>query len=189
MGKFALECPKCGSINTASNFIFAKKVIHCGTCGEEINVKQAKLISKKCPSCGNVFIYDQSKKGAKECPACGHLFHNANEAKTVEYSVVSVECPQCGCGVEANKHDHNFTCPLCGEVFDVEKEYARAQQVKGSTISVIEYEGDNTTLVWKHPIKNFNMGSQLIVRESQEAVVFINGNAFGPYPAGSYTLD
>lgn len=32
MAKFAIECPKCGSVNTASTFIFSKKVIQCGTC-------------------------------------------------------------------------------------------------------------------------------------------------------------
>ena len=29
--------------------------------------------------------------------------------------------------------------------------------------SVIKYEGDNTTFVWKYPETDFNIGSQLIV--------------------------
>ena len=38
---------------------------------------------------------------------------------------------------------------------------------------VIKYEGDNSTFIWKHPCEDFNLGSQLIVHESQEAV-FMN---------------
>lgn len=30
-------------------------------------------------------------------------------------------------------------------------------------------------LVWKHPAEDFNMGSQLIVHESQVAIFFRNG--------------
>lgn len=54
MAKFMLECPKCNSLNTASTFIFSKKLIQCGTCGEEINVKQSRVTSKKCTNCGKV---------------------------------------------------------------------------------------------------------------------------------------
>ena len=49
--------------------------------------------------------------------------------------------------------------------------------------SVIKYEGDNSTFIWKHPCEDFNTSSQLIVHESQEAIFFLNGQAldlFGP---------
>ena len=49
--------------------------------------------------------------------------------------------------------------------------------------SVIKYEGDNSTFIWKHPCEDFNTSSQLIVHESQEAILFLNGQAldlFGP---------
>lgn len=184
---FALECPKCGSINTASNFFFAKKVIKCGTCGEEINVKQSRLISKECPHCGKVFIFDQSKKEAA-CPHCNRKMQRY-DAETVRYQMVTIHCPQCGCGVEANKNNTDYVCPLCKEHINVATEFAKAQLVKNNTISVIKYEGDNDALVWKHPIEDFNMGSQLIVHESQEAIVYINGQANGPYTEGQYTLD
>lgn len=55
--------------------------------------------------------------------------------------------------------------------------------------SVIQYEGDNTTFVWKHPTENFNMGSQLIVRESQEALFFMDGQALDLFPPGKHTLE
>ena len=36
--------------------------------------------------------------------------------------------------------------------------------------SVIKYEGDDCTFIWKHPCEDFNISSQLIVHESQEAI-------------------
>lgn len=54
---------------------------------------------------------------------------------------------------------------------------------------IIKYEGDNTTFVWKHPCEDFNMGSQLIVHESQEAVFFMNGQALDLFGSGRYTLE
>ena len=39
MGKFFIECPHCGTSNQASTFIFAKKVIECGHCKKDIDVK------------------------------------------------------------------------------------------------------------------------------------------------------
>lgn len=56
-------------------------------------------------------------------------------------------------------------------------------------LDVIKYEGDNQTLVWKHPAEDFNTKSQLIVHESQEAVFFKNGVALDCFPAGRHTLD
>jgi len=55
--------------------------------------------------------------------------------------------------------------------------------------SVIKYEGGNDTFIWKHPIQDFNTGSQLIVHESQEAVFFMNGQALDLFPAGRHTLE
>ena len=40
--------------------------------------------------------------------------------------------------------------------------------------SVIKYEGDNSTFIWKHPCEDFNTSSQLIVHEAQEAILFLN---------------
>lgn len=53
---------------------------------------------------------------------------------------------------------------------------------------VIKYEGDNSTFVWKHPIEDFNTGSQLIVHESQEALFFKNGLALDLFGPGRHTL-
>lgn len=56
-------------------------------------------------------------------------------------------------------------------------------------VSVIKYEGDNSTFVWKHPKEDFSTSSQLIVHESQEAVFFFNGQPLDLFGSGRYTLE
>ena len=56
-------------------------------------------------------------------------------------------------------------------------------------VSIIKYEGNNDTLVWKHPTKDFKYGSQLIVHESQEAIFFRDGQALDLFGPGRYTLE
>ena len=56
-------------------------------------------------------------------------------------------------------------------------------------IDVIKYEGNNDTFVYKHPVEDFNAGTQLIVHESQEAIFFRDGKAMDRFGAGKYTLD
>ncbi|MBR6777170.1 MAG: SPFH domain-containing protein [Clostridia bacterium] len=188
MGKFAIECPKCGTVNTASTFILAKKVIKCGTCHNDINVKEARLMSKVCPHCGKVFVYDQAKGHKKDCPSCGKRI-DANKAETVTYKMTHINCPQCSCTVEVDKNAETYACPICNCEIEVQKELVKEKLVKDLKLSVLEYQGDNSTFVWKHPIEDFNYGSTLIVRESQEAIFLHNGEALDPFGPGSYKLE
>ena len=55
--------------------------------------------------------------------------------------------------------------------------------------SIIKYEGDNSTFIWKHPCEDFNTTTQLIVHESQEAVFFMNGQALDSFGPGRHTLE
>lgn len=55
-------------------------------------------------------------------------------------------------------------------------------------VSVIKYEGDNSTFIWKHPVEDFNTGTQLIVHESQEAIFFMNGQALDLFGPGRHEL-
>lgn len=55
--------------------------------------------------------------------------------------------------------------------------------------SIIMYEGDNSTFVWKHPCEDFNSMTQLIVHESQEALFMMNGQALDLFGPGRYTLE
>ena len=54
---------------------------------------------------------------------------------------------------------------------------------------VIKYEGDNSTFIWKHPREDFNIFSQLVVHESQEAILFMDGQALDQFGPGRYTLE
>lgn len=60
---------------------------------------------------------------------------------------------------------------------------------KEGLVSIIKYDGDNETLVWKHPVEDFKLGTQLIVHESQEAVFFKDGRALDSFGAGRHTLE
>lgn len=77
-----------------------------------------------------------------------------------------------------------------GKIADSTNVESVTKKIKENAIaSVIEYEGDNTTFIWKHPTENFNTGSQLIVHESQEAVFFMNGEALDLFGPGRHTLE
>ena len=53
---------------------------------------------------------------------------------------------------------------------------------------VIKFEGDPNQLVWKHPAEDFNTTSQLIVDETHEALLVLNGNAADLFGPGRHTL-
>jgi membrane protease subunit (stomatin/prohibitin family) len=55
-------------------------------------------------------------------------------------------------------------------------------------IDVIKYEGDNNTFIWKHPSEDFNIFTQLVVHENQEALFYYNGEALDLFGPGRYTL-
>ena len=81
-----------------------------------------------------------------------------DQAQTVEFS-----CAQCGVRLRTSKSANTYICPVCDFENNV-AERIKTEQIKHDGLaSIIKYEGDNETLVWKHPIEDFNMGSQLIV--------------------------
>ena len=47
--------------------------------------------------------------------------------------------------------------------------------VMKAMFEVIKYEGDNSTLVYRYPIEDFNTKSKLIVQQSQEAIFYSKG--------------
>lgn len=55
-------------------------------------------------------------------------------------------------------------------------------------LDVINYEGENDVLVWKHPCEDFNTGSHLIVHESQEALFMCNGQVLDTFGPGRHDL-
>lgn len=183
MSKFVIECPSCGRYAEASTGFFAKKKIDC-TCGHVIHVKTEKYSSKVCPHCGNTVVYDQSNGEEAKCPVC-HEKINTLESKK---ALVEFTCPSCSCKLFADKNAEKYTCPLCDTEISVQERIAKEAVKNQGLASVIKYEGGNDTFVWKHPIEDFNLGTQLIVHESQEAIFFRDGKALDLFGAGRYTL-
>ena len=184
MSKFVITCPNCGKPVEASKGFFSKKKIYC-SCGYVINVQTEKLASKRCPHCENVFVYDQSKKNSAECPIC----HTKVSTFIFKQPLVDFSCKQCGVKLSASKGGDSFVCPVCDYENNIQERIVAETVKKEELASVIKYEGDNDTFVWKHPIEDFNYGSQLIVHESQEAIFFKDGEALDLFGPGRYTLE
>jgi membrane protease subunit (stomatin/prohibitin family)/predicted RNA-binding Zn-ribbon protein involved in translation (DUF1610 family) len=141
------------------------------------------MASVACPHCGNVVVYDQGKK-KPVCPVCNQEILPATGQKLVAF-----KCPECGVSLQASNVGQEYTCPICDCHIDVQHEVAKAKYSGEGLVSKIEYMGDNNTFVYKHPIENFAMGSQLIVHESQEAVFYRDGQALDLFGPGRHTLD
>ncbi len=184
MAKFAIECPKCGKYAEAKTGFFARKKIEC-SCGNVINVRTDRLASRECPHCGNQIAFDQSKGAKAVCPVCRELINTmAEQQKTEEFS-----CAQCGVRLITAKSAKTYVCPVCDFVNDVQERITQEKIKRDGLASIIKYEGDSSTLIWKHPIEDFNYGSQLIVHESQEAIFFRDGQALDLFGPGRYTLE
>ena len=184
MSKFVIECPNCGRYAEAKTGFFARKKIDC-SCGCTIDVRTDKLASRTCPHCGNHVVFDQSKGAKAKCPVCGEPINTmAEQDKTVEFS-----CGQCGVRLRTAKGTSSYICPVCDHVNDVAERLKTEEIKRDGLASIIKYEGDSEALVWKHPIEDFNLGSQLIVHESQEAIFFRDGQALDLFGAGRYTLE
>ncbi|GKX67681.1 SPFH domain-containing protein [Inconstantimicrobium mannanitabidum] len=56
-------------------------------------------------------------------------------------------------------------------------------------IEVIKYNGGPDTFAWKYPSEELGTWSQLIVNESQEAILFKGGKALDVFQSGRHTLD
>lgn len=184
MPKFVIECPNCGRYAEAKTGFFARRKIDCA-CGYTIDVRTDKLSSRTCPHCGNNVVFDQSRGASAKCPVCGEPINTrAEQDKTVEFS-----CGQCGVRLRTARGASSYICPVCDHVNDVAERLKSEQIKRDGLASIIKYEGDNETLVWKHPIEDFNLGSQLIVHESQEAIFFRDGQALDLFGPGRYTLE
>ena len=184
MSKFVIECPSCGRYAEAKTGFFAHRKIKC-SCGNVINVRTDKLTSRECPHCGNNVVFDQSKGEKAKCPICHEPINTmAEQSNTYEFS-----CAQCGIRLRTSKGAATYTCPVCDCVNDVAERVATEKIKHDGLASIIKYEGDNSTFIWKHPIEDFNYGSQLIVHESQEAVFFKDGQALDTFGPGRYTLE
>lgn len=55
-------------------------------------------------------------------------------------------------------------------------------------VKVVEYKGPSNILAWKFPQDDLGTWTQLVVRESQEAILFKDGRALDLFGAGRHTL-
>ncbi len=188
MGKLYIRCPECQDfVEVKTGFITGRVLQQNIRCGHNhvIDVKSARMTSKRCPSCGNSVAYDQLKGQKAKCPVC-----NADlVTPESENNLLHFRCSTCGCNLSAAKDEETVTCPLCESVINVAAQAKLEAERKKGLPSVIKFEGDNLTFVWKHPQTDFVTGSQLIVHETQTAVFFRNGEALDSFPAGRYTLE
>lgn len=184
MSKFVIQCPNCGKYAEAKTGFFARKKIDC-TCGYTINVRTDKMASRECAHCGNTVVFDQSEGERARCPVCGEPINSQSDRnQTAEFS-----CGQCGVRLCASKAAATYVCPVCDYENDLRERLLSEKIKKDGLASIIKFEGDNEALIWKHPIEDFNLGSQLIVHESQEAIFFRDGQALDLFGAGRYTLE
>lgn len=56
-------------------------------------------------------------------------------------------------------------------------------------IEVVKYEGSPDVFAWKYPHQELGTWTQLIVNESQEAILFKGGQAFDVFTSGRHTLE
>ena len=56
-------------------------------------------------------------------------------------------------------------------------------------VEVVKYDGAPEVFAWKYPNAELGTWTQLIVNESQEAVLFKDGKAYDVFSGGKYTLD
>lgn len=184
MSKFVIQCPNCGKYAEAKTGFFARKKIDCA-CGYTINVRTDKMASRECAHCGNTVVFDQSEGERARCPVCGEPINSQSDRnQTAEFS-----CGQCGVRLRASKAAATYVCPVCDHENDLRERLLSEKIKKDGLASIIKFEGDNEALIWKHPIEDFNLGSQLIVHESQEAIFFRDGQALDLFGAGRYTLE
>ena len=180
MPQIIIECPACRKPIRAGIGVFSKKKIYCN-CGFAIDVSAERMAEKQCPHCGNTVVYDRKNSESATCPVC-HMKINAGK------ELIKISCPSCKAQLTADKSAKTYICPQCKVLIDVQ---ARVEQEKTSgKASVIRWDmGMNDILVYRHPIENFNIGSQLIVSEGQKAVFFRNGKGLDVFGPGRHILE
>lgn len=187
MAKIAIKCPNCDKYVEASNGLFglfATKKVKCSCSSIPFEVKLNKMASKKCPHCGNQVLFDQMKGEKAICPVCRQTLNTLEDNQ----KIASFSCAQCGIMLESSISDATCECPVCSFTNNVQERIAAEKIKKDGLASIIKYEGNNDTFVWKHPIEDFNYGSQLIVHETQEAIFFKDGQALDLFGPGRHTL-
>lgn len=179
MAKFTMECPRCKKPLQVSTGLFAKNKVTCPQCKKEIDVALEKMVEESCPRCGGKVVYDISKPSSAICPTCHTNIKSGQQEE--------ITCPSCQMHLNVDKNAKTCVCPQCKSTIDVQARLA--QKESGKTAQVIKWDGENGVFIYRHPMENFKLGSQLIVKESQKAIFFRNGQALDVFGPGRYTLE
>ena len=188
MAKIIITCPDCNSDIYVSTF---SKTAKCDHCGKIVNVKRERMAKIECPHCGKTGLYKFGLENIK-CSNCKKTFSANESANDVFNKRVQILCPKCNMSISVrlNGNSEQYAdCPGCGTHIDVKREIAINSQYDPNSISVIKYEGDSNFLSYKHTIEKINMGSQLIVGPSQEAVFVLGGQPLDLFGPGTHTLN
>lgn len=182
--KILIECPHCGRINQASTGFFSKRNITC-TCGETINIADAKMVTKECPKCGNLVVYNKAKTSDPICPVCSeHLLSGTEDFKFVE-----IVCEDCSTHITAKKYDIYIECPICGRTIDVQERLKKQEYIDKKQPLLLSSDAPADIIVVKHRLSNFPLGSQIIVNDSQIALLVADGKLIHTYTSGKYTIN
>ena len=181
--RILIKCPTCATYFEGKLGFMSAGTVRC-KCGTKINLKDQRYQSKKCAFCENTIICDVTDTEAK-CPICNHYVNKKEDM----ISNVDLHCPECNALFTVNKNATVATCPMCNVKIEVKELLKKLEAKERTEVSLIKYNGGKNMFVWKHPIENFPVGSQLIVGESQEAIFYRDGVAYDSYEAGRYTLN
>ena len=179
MAKYIMDCPRCKKPLQVSTGLFAKKKVACPHCKREIVPSLEKVAEEICAHCGSRVVYDRTKPNSAICPTCHTKLRSGKQEQ--------ITCPSCLMPMDVDKSAKTCTCPQCKSVFDVQSRLAQKESSK--TAQVIHWEGEKDVFIYRHPVENFKLGSQLIVKEGQKAIFFRNGQALDIFGPGRYTLE
>lgn len=190
MAQIIINCPQCGETLKVATWGKNSKNIQCSHCGSIVDVKQLRMNSVECPFCGTISLCKKKAEQVK-CPGCKKTFKPTETVEDALKRRISLNCPNCNCHISLRLEEQqtHAICPICKTDIDVVKEVAKESQYDSQKISVIQYTGDPSVLVYRHPIEKINMGSQLIVGHSQEAIFVHGGQALDLFGPGTHTLN
>ena len=136
-----------------------------------------------CPECNTLNDYNSGIFGSKTATCCGC-------GKMIEVKLLTdIVCPECRNDIKVVRTVEEFKCPLCGNVINAKSTVANQLSGTNSKITVISHRSLPREIAKLYTQKEISIGSQLIVDNNQEAILFINGQDCGTFGPGKYTID
>lgn len=182
--KIIVECSKCKRVAEYKYGFFKKKEHEC-LCGNKIDLRDEKKSTCECGECGNYFSYDRIKNSDPECPVCHSHPLTGNEF----FKLTDLVCTNCNTHLKINLRNRISSCPICGQMIDTNKVVTQQKAQTENQPILIKQELDPKLLVQKYPLSSFNLGSKIIVNDSQTAILINNGNIEAVLNAGAHTIE